>query len=569
MTTSAREALVEPFGPTEMAGLPQAVIFLFDRDLRLLLVMGGTLGGNRYEEDKLTGRLLSDVLSLPDVDPLDGPYRAALAGRSSDLEYTSPVHGGQFRMRVRPVAGPGGEIVSGLATIDDVSGDRAREVRLRQIHGLTPFGSCEYDLRSGWVVDRELLELWGVDSATDPLAVINGLVLPEDRAVIASTWTDVLARGGRSSPHYRIRHGQTDELRFVMCTCEAEVDPAGVLLRAISTHVDVSDAVAAREVAEHAEAAAGQDRTMLRRINHAVATQDQRIDDEAGHFIVAPVRHEGAVLGQLSIFRTPDTPHRRGDEQPVQVLADRVGSALAESRLREVRDQERAGRRAVADRLLELTYEQRELLEQLASTETRERALLADAVHDDPMQMIVAAILRIDYLRLQMAGEQGAELDRVATLLETSVERLRKLIVAITPPDLGDGLGVALRNLAEGIFIGTASVVTVIGPTHVSLNPQAKATAYRVMREALVNARKHAEADHVMLRLEEHDSSVLLSLTDDGVGATSLKAEPGHFGLATMRARADAEDAQLHIDSTPGVGTTVLLTLPVTKYLAR
>ena len=176
------------------------------------------------------------------------------------------------------------------------------------------------------------------------------------------------------------------------------------------------------------------------------------------------------------------------------MLADSVGSAFAESRLREVRDQERVERRAVADRLLELTYEQRELLEQLASTETRERALLADAVHDDPMQMIVAAILRIDYLRLSVAGEQGEELDRIATLLETSVERLRKLIVAITPPDLSDGLGVALRNLAEGIFIGTASVVRVIGPTNVGLNPPAKATAYRIMREALVNARKHAQA---------------------------------------------------------------------------
>lgn len=107
-------------------------------------------------------------------------------------------------------------------------------------------------------------------------------------------------------------------------------------------------------------------------------------------------------------------------------------------------------------------------------------------------------------------------------------------------------------------------MVRVIGPTNVGLNPPAKATAYRIMREALVNARKHAQAGHVTLRLEEHDGSVVLSLTDDGVGAASLKAEPGHFGLATMRARANAEDAQLHIDSTPGLGTTVVLTLPMT-----
>ena len=161
---------------------------------------------------------------------LDGPYRAALAGPRSDFEYTSPIHGGQFRMRVRPVVGPDGQIVSGLATSEDVSGDRARESRLRQIHGLTPFGSCQYDMRSGWVFDRELLELWGVDSATDPLAAINELVLPEDRAVTTSSWAEVLARGGRASPQYRIRHGKTDELRFVKSTCEAEVTEQGVLL---------------------------------------------------------------------------------------------------------------------------------------------------------------------------------------------------------------------------------------------------------------------------------------------------------------------------------------------------
>ena len=291
---------------------------------------------------------------------------------------------------------------------------------------------------------------------------------------------------------------------------------------------------------------------------------DEQEAAEARHYIVAPVRHNGAVLGLLSIFRTPDSPLDPGDEHPVQLLADRVGSALAERRARDVRHQEQVERRAVADRLLELTYEQRELLEQLASTETRERTLLAEAVHDDPMQLIVAAILRIDNFRLLLVGERGEELDDVAVLLETAVEQLRKIIVAITPPDLSNGLGVALRNLAEGIFVGTTSVVEIVGPTHVQLGPPATAAAYRILREALVNARKHAMAEHVTLRLEEHDGTVILSLTDDGVGAESLKAEPGHLGVATMRARANAEDAELHIDSTPGGGTTVVLTLPIT-----
>lgn len=225
--------------------------------------------------------------------------------------------------------------------------------------------------------------------------------------------------------------------------------------------------------------------------------------------------------------------------------------------------QEKVESRAVADRLLELTYGQRELLEQLAGTETRERSLLADAVHDDAMQLIVAAVLRIDTLRLRLEGEHGDELDRIAGILETSVTRLRKIIVAIVPPDLSDGLGVALRNLAEGIFTGTDSIVTVVGLDHVRLTPIVKASAYRILREALVNARKHAKAEYITLRVEECAGNVVLSLTDDGVGAESLTTQPGHLGVATMQARARAEQGHLHLQSTPGVGTTVVLTLPI------
>jgi len=56
---------------------------------------------------------------------------------------------------------------------------------------------------------------------------------------------------------------------------------------------------------------------------------------------------------------------------------------------------------------------------------------------------------------------------------------------------------------------------------------------------------------------------VVFSVTDDGVG-TADTTGPGHLGLATMRARAEAEGGQLHIHSAPGAGMTTVLTLPMT-----
>jgi signal transduction histidine kinase len=94
------------------------------------------------------------------------------------------------------------------------------------------------------------------------------------------------------------------------------------------------------------------------------------------------------------------------------------------------------------------------------------------------------------------------------------------------------------------------------------LGLQATTAAYRIMQEALVNARKHAGATHVVLTLHEDPEGVVLTLTDHGAGTDSLESGPGHLGIATMRARAQADGAELTIDSRPGAGTRVSLRIP-------
>ncbi len=214
-------------------------------------------------------------------------------------------------------------------------------------------------------------------------------------------------------------------------------------------------------------------------------------------------------------------------------------------------------------RLTELKDRQRKLLASLADIETRERSVLAEVIHDEPVQLIVAAILRVDSLAGRLSAADGRELEAAATMLESAVDKLRNLIViALTPPDLTGGLGFALRDLAEGIFLGS-TVFELVGDPHVNLTDAANGTAYRIFREALINVRQHARSQRVILRLAEHKEMVEIMLIDDGVGSESLDSGRGHLGIATMRARADAEGGFLHIDSAPGAGTTVSLSLPV------
>ena len=211
---------------------------------------------------------------------------------------------------------------------------------------------------------------------------------------------------------------------------------------------------------------------------------------------------------------------------------------------------------------LEMTDEWRGLLGQLAGIETQERSVLAEVIHDEPIQLIVAAILRIDLLHAHSTGSDAVELDDIATLLESSVDRLRRLIVALSPPDLSDGLGGALRALAEGIFVEATTQFHITGAMHVQLAAPAVQTVFRIFREAMVNARKHSVATNVTLNLDQRDGVCVVTLTDDGIGSDGLGTDLGRVGTATMRARAKAEGWQLRIESKPGDGTVVELTLP-------
>ena len=269
----------------------------------------------------------------------------------------------------------------------------------------------------------------------------------------------------------------------------------------------------------------------------------ERVFGEAEHFMIAPVRHKGAVLGMLAVVRIdPSSPYQPGDDDLLQVLADGAGAAIAETRM---------------------ARRHHQLLEQLADMESRERGELAEGIHDEPIQHLAAGIMRLDHLSAHVDPVTRDELDRVAGQLEITADWLRNLItVALNPPDLVAGLGPALTGLARSVFAGTPTVFSLLGPDHATLSAPAKETAYRVLREALVNIRKHARATVVTLRLEERDDVVVLALSDDGIGSNSLDAGPGRPGVATMRARAEASGGYLIIESIEGLGTVVTLTLP-------
>jgi two-component system, NarL family, sensor histidine kinase UhpB len=89
-------------------------------------------------------------------------------------------------------------------------------------------------------------------------------------------------------------------------------------------------------------------------------------------------------------------------------------------------------------------------------------------------------------------------------------------------------------------------------------------TMYRIIGEALSNVERHAQAQTVTIAVELFDEALVATVVDDGRGFDTTAARPsGHFGLSVMRQRAVAAHGSVAVSSMAGVGTMVMVRLPL------
>ena len=112
---------------------------------------------------------------------------------------------------------------------------------------------------------------------------------------------------------------------------------------------------------------------------------------------------------------------------------------------------------------------------------------------------------------------------------------------------------------------GIKVALEVTGGSLGPLPPASEVQAIRIIQEALANVRKHAAAAHAWVRLQKDGSWLRVAIEDDGVGwdrEASTSRDRLHFGLETMRERAEGLGGRVEIDTAPGRGTRVVATLP-------
>ncbi|MCU1444248.1 MAG: Two-component system sensor kinase [Cryobacterium sp.] len=188
-----------------------------------------------------------------------------------------------------------------------------------------------------------------------------------------------------------------------------------------------------------------------------------------------------------------------------------------------------------------------------------ERIRIERNMHDAVQQRLVAAAL------LLRRAERGAAVDHVPELLgsgaqevETALQELREVVRGFNPPVLGErGLLAAIESITER---STVAVRVTAASRIENVPPALAATAYCVAAEAVTNAEKHARATLVAVGLQIQDDSLLTSVDDNGVGGAMMGAGGG---LAGLRDRVEAYGGSLDIDSTPGRGTRLVATLPL------
>lgn len=265
--------------------------------------------------------------------------------------------------------------------------------------------------------------------------------------------------------------------------------------------------------------------------------------------LVQVVRHEGELVGALSLAKRPGEGISTADRRLVEALAGQAALLLANTRLRS----------RLRDRLDELRLSRQRML----TVQDRARHALERDLHDGAQQELVALKVKLGLART-IATREGAtdlatRLADTATVADQAVETLRDVARGIYPPLLeSEGLPAALSAQARRADLA----VTVLDRGATRYPRAIEATAYFCAVEALQNAVRHARAQHAHLELDSTDSTLTVTVTDDGNGFDPDNTLSG-AGLTHMTDRADAAGGTLTVNSRPGHGTTVKLTLPV------
>jgi len=221
-------------------------------------------------------------------------------------------------------------------------------------------------------------------------------------------------------------------------------------------------------------------------------------------------------------------------------------------------------RKALAEKNIQL-IRYATTVERLAISHERNR--LARELHDTLAHTLSAVAVQLEAHDAQVDSDpDGAKqtLKQTRQLVRNGLQEARRAVQALRASPLEDlGFALAMRHLVDVMAERSGLPISLDVPDEFDeLSPEIEQSIYRVTEEALNNTIRHANAQHAAVSLRRERGELRLTITDDGCGFNpSTVSSDGHYGLVGMRERALLCNGQLGIESAPGKGTTVHLTI--------
>ena len=265
--------------------------------------------------------------------------------------------------------------------------------------------------------------------------------------------------------------------------------------------------------------------------------------------------------GQLGVLVLSSIEPGVFDEEAVDIASE-VGSELAIA-IRQTLLRDTLAERA--KQLEQLAQERQQMLHRIVRAQEEERERVALELHDGLGQVLTSISLFACDLETDVPPEARPRAIRVTELVRRAIADSRQLVWSLRPPELERlGLVPALRRLAEEVSTPDVPVDLHEEIGDLRLPPESEAVVYRVVQEAVHNAKKHSRAAAISIVMRRKVGMLTTLVEDNGRGFDPASIQPGRgLGLIGMRERAELVEGNLVVESAPGTGARIRLEVPI------